>query len=561
MFDISKVDENFPLPEYRPGQRAAIIKTLESFNSGCRYVLLEAPTGSGKSAIGFTIGQLAEKSYYLAPQKFLQDQLTSDFGDYGRHTGERYPMIDLKGRNAYTCNFWNRALADKGFDWSEWGENEDEIKQKFGELSTRKFGCDRGQCKRDGQSKLPYCVDYEKGIVECPYYVRMREARASKICLMNFHSFLFQTSVVKSFKKRQLLIIDEAHNTEDVLLKFVELKLSDRHFQSMGVRFPFRKSVDEYVAYFREIELEEKINHKLKEAIASLDTKSEEEWKNQLLRYSILLEADPTQWVSMFEESDNGVSRTITLKPIFIDKFAQRYIFDQADYVLFMSATILSKRAVCEALGVKVQEAKMFRLNSTFPVENRPLYFRPSGRMGYEYKKATLPKMVEDINNICKHHQNERGIIHTHSFDILSTLIENCAPEVRSRFLHQRDSEFDGNKQALLKRHSETPNSIIIAPAMHEGLDLKDDLGRFQIICKVPYPSKNDPQIAARMEISGEYYNWRAATKLTQSYGRIIRHDADWGCTYVLDADFKRFVQNCDDMLPTWFQEAIIWEG
>jgi Rad3-related DNA helicase len=95
---------------------------------------------------------------------------------------------------------------------------------------------------------------------------------------------------------------------------------------------------------------------------------------------------------------------------------------------------------------------------------------------------------------------------------------------------------------------------------MHEGLDLKDDLGRFQIICKVPYPSIKDPQIAKRKEESSDYYAWLTATKLVQQYGRIVRHVDDYGITYILDSDFKFFAYHNGEMLPDWFTEAIIYE-
>jgi hypothetical protein len=106
---------------------------------------------------------------------------------------------------------------------------------------------------------------------------------------------------------------------------------------------------------------------------------------------------------------------------------------------------------------------------------------------------------------------------------------------------------------------SKIADAVILAPAMHEGLDLKDDLGRFQIICKVPYPSKGDPQVSARMELAPKYYDHRTMTKLIQSCGRIIRHENDHGKTYVLDEDFKRFMGRNSKMVPKWFAKSIVW--
>jgi ATP-dependent DNA helicase DinG len=554
MFNLDEIDNHFPLKSYRPLQKTAIEKCLKAFNDGVKFVFLEAPTGSGKSAIGFTMAQMAQNAYYICPQKFLQDQLSTDFGDVGKHVGDHWPMVELKGRNAYPCNYWERALQDEDFEWGKTESEMNEKRTRYLDLAQQRLGCDKGQCKRGGKSKLPYCENH------CPYLNQMNKAKASKICLMNFHSFLFQTAVIPNFQPRELLIIDEAHNTEDVLLKFVEMKISDRHFGNMGIRFPKFETVSEYLQYFIEIKLEDIIVEKIKWAKAQLDTREEDEWKNQLLRYKLLLEAKPEEWVCIWEEVESKASRTITIKPIFVDKFANQYLFSGAKHVLFLSATILSKEAMCSALGIGA-DSKLFRLNSSFPVQNRPMYFRPSGSMSFKNKAMTLPKMLEDVIQIARHHQEERGIIHTHNFEILNYIWNNAPVDVKARLLQQKDIEFENNKQLMLDKHKRSLNSIIIAPAMHEGLDLKDDLGRFQIICKVPYPSKNDPQIAARMEISSEYYNWRAATKLTQQYGRIYRHEGDYGTTYVLDADFKRFIESAERMLPGWFKEAIVWKS
>lgn len=899
MITEEQIDQAFPLSSYRPGQKTVISKVLEAFESGKKFVFVEAPVGSGKSVIGYTIAQLIGDSYYLAPQKFLQNQLSEDFGEQGKHLKEgNAPLIELKGRNSYPCDFWRKALADKGYKWDS-----DEQKKRAFELAGGWVGCDKGECKRKKRSRLDYCESF------CKYFIQLAKAINSQICLMNYHSFLYQTNFTQSFGRRRLLILDEClhphtyietdqgrlaignivnksikcnvlsynhkekrleykpivrwlkrskqwtyqvlagnrvfyatadhkiytpqgkrklselnvgdlviinepsitetqkqlllgsllgdanvhtvkprgnrtrnikkgirarvrfqhgpkqswytdwkynlikehvntppktvsnkgftktlrrfstkcnlngivrdtivnnkktinqkwldqvsslglaiwlmddgsitngcialhtegyslrgnnilcdwlnnkwgiackvlsykrkdrknvyyyivlsregtralagvvakyipekmryklpkgnyeqydksleskrsdqiseqpillikkyqysttydlevadnhnffagstlvsncHQSEDVLSKFVEISLSDRHFQTFDIRFPKYETVKEYVNYFNMIELDKKILDRINWCKANDDMKGEDEWKNLLFKYGFLLVANPDEWVCNFE--DKGPQRIISIKPIFVDEFANKYIFDYADHILLMSSTILSKEIVGRSLGIDLSQSKFFKMGNTFPTQNRPIIYTPAGSMSYTNKAETMPKMIKAVNEICKKHENERGIIHTHTFEISQTLAAKCDPEVRSRFLLQRD--FDGDKQKLLEEHRNRPNTVIVAPAMHEGLDLKDDLGRFQMICKVPYPSKNDPQIAARMDISSEHYAWMTACKIIQSYGRVVRHKEDWGKTYILDGDFKRFFSNTKDLLPSWFQEAVIW--
>ena len=93
------------------------------------------------------------------------------------------------------------------------------------------------------------------------------------------------------------------------------------------------------------------------------------------------------------------------------------------------------------------------------------------------------------------------------------------------------------------------------------GRDLKDDLSRFQIICKVPYPNANsDKQLKLRTKANWHYYLWLTALKLVQSYGRSVRSDTDHAQTYILDADFDKFVKMARKMLPAWFLGAILWQ-
>jgi Rad3-related DNA helicase len=54
-------------------------------------------------------------------------------------------------------------------------------------------------------------------------------------------------------------------------------------------------------------------------------------------------------------------------------------------------------------------------------------------------------------------------------------------------------------RQAALEEHLMRPEpTVLLTPSMTEGLDLVDDLARWQVICKLPYPYLGDPQVAAR---------------------------------------------------------------
>jgi ATP-dependent DNA helicase DinG len=112
--------------------------------------------------------------------------------------------------------------------------------------------------------------------------------------------------------------------------------------------------------------------------------------------------------------------------------------------------------------------------------------------------------------------------------------------------------------EVIAEHVNSTRPTVLISPSLYTGLDLKDDLSRFQIITKVPYPDISDRWINEKRKMSGQWYNWQTALKLVQGYGRSIRSKEDWAITYVLDSGFENFVRKNKDILPDWFTQAIV---
>jgi Rad3-related DNA helicase len=447
-------------------------------------------------------------------------------------------IVDLKGRNAYECQLASRL----------------KIKEKL--------FCNKGLCKQKGKSKLPECVDKKHDVIHCHYFKRLAAAKAAPIALFNFKSFLFQANYARQFGKRNLLIIDEAHNTESQLMDFVVISLSDKDFSEDHIVFPMLDSPKEYLAYFESIDLAGLISTKVKQAKACNNFDTAERWEGLKLRYESFVDnVEHHEFVSEYKVQRKGKHgrpyRVVTLKPLFVRQYAEEMLFSYGEKVMLMSATILDHRVLCDNLGIPLEQVEYIHAPSTFPVENRIIRLRYAGNMSFKEKKATLPKLVEKIERGLDIHKQERGIIHTHSFEITNYIRDNIDRKYLARLLFQEDFP---DKDALLKCHNGLSNSVIVAPAMHEGLDLKDSLSRFQMICKVPYPDgKNDKQLKERTKLSWQYYVWLTCLKLVQSYGRSIRSETDYANTYILDAQFDKFYKQARKMLPAWFIDAILW--
>ncbi len=114
-----------------------------------------------------------------------------------------------------------------------------------------------------------------------------------------------------------------------------------------------------------------------------------------------------------------------------------------------------------------------------------------------------------------------------------------------------------GSRERAISDHYEsTEPTILASPSMTEGLDLKDDLSRIQIITKVPYPFL-DPYNRVRMQRDPKWYQLQTALTLVQATGRSVRSVDDYALTVILDQDFGRFLSQNQDILPKWWLDSI----
>jgi Rad3-related DNA helicase len=94
---------------------------------------------------------------------------------------------------------------------------------------------------------------------------------------------------------------------------------------------------------------------------------------------------------------------------------------------------------------------------------------------------------------------------------------------------------------------------------MTEGLDLRDDLSRFQVIPKVPFPNLADPFVKAKKDRDPDWYQWQTALTIVQATGRSVRSAEDHCVSYILDSDFNHFLRNAESILPQWWKESIVF--
>ena len=89
----SQVKANFPFPQKRQRQEHILKEICDAFNSGYKRIILEAPTGFGKSPLAVSFALTLGSSYICTSTKELQSQYANDFS---------YLKV-VKGKSNFPC--------------------------------------------------------------------------------------------------------------------------------------------------------------------------------------------------------------------------------------------------------------------------------------------------------------------------------------------------------------------------------------------------------------------------------------------------------------------------
>ena len=538
----------FPFSKIRKEQREAIEFAIDSFENGKKIVILELGTGVGKSATGITIARYMEAhgaalkneqgdqltgAYVVTTQKILQEQYLRDFG---LQSGKGL-VRSIKSSNNYTCSFYTeQSCAESKRILSRLGK----------QLNGTEF---QKHCKQ-----------------QCKYSIEKQEFIDSPIAVTNFPYILAESNYSGKLEPRSMLVVDEAHNCESELGKFIEVTFSEKFAKDVlkckppktdsqasifdWVKTTYRKAAKKYASDL------EKSLVKLSGDIEGYGTfsKQYEMLEKHLGKIDQFMEVyKQDNWamnVSVPPSDNRKAGKKYEFKPINVSLYSFPTFFRLGGRVLLMSATIVDKDIFCESLGIEKNEAAYLSIQSPFPLKNRPIHYLPVGSMSKNNIESTLPKMAEVVKMLLEKHANEKGIIHCANYRVAKYIQEN----VESSRLMIHDSL---NRDEVLKLHVQSKDpTVLLSPSMMEGVDLYDDLSRFQIICKIPFPYLGDLVVQKRMEKNKFWYPYMTAKSVIQSLGRSIRNESDFAESYILDSDWERFYRNNKKMFPPEFNRT-----
>lgn len=222
----------------------------------------------------------------------------------------------------------------------------------------------------------------------------------------------------------------------------------------------------------------------------------------------------------------------------------------KTEKIVLLSATIGEKDI--QFMGLANRRVKFIDVKSPIPAERRAIKLDFVGNMSYATQDANLDALIEKIRTLRDSHDGN-GFVHA-SYS-LAQKIKARLNEPWAMF-HDRD-----NKQSAYNSFSQRPASdraVMIGSGMSEGVDMKEEVARWQAIAKIPFPSLGEPAVRWVANNDRDYYGWMVARDVMQSAGRVCRSPDDFGHTYILDSSWDRWYTNTSHMLPQWFTEAIV---
>jgi Rad3-related DNA helicase len=443
--------------------------------------------------------------------------------------------------------------------------------------------CDKGQCQervsKKGKEVIEICkfkptikqVEEKTHDSEsCSYYLQKYEALVAPHSLWNYHAFFqimkFNKKLFEDYLDRKVSVFDEAHKIEDQIIQFVgfdifagqvtECNLNSEKYDFTDLDSMIKLTDDMAFSYAKQIK-------DIKESAAfqnnpdfELITRLERRY-DKSAQAKIDIMGDKDNFIVNDPLKDlNGNFRTISVKPIDVSKFAKTFF--ETEYQIFMSATI-NKQSFCENMGfVKDEVAFVDTPKSPFPIEHRQIDLLNIRRLSYGSTQEDELEVIKTIDRILDEHSNERGLILTSSIPRCQKILRFLSPKNTRRIRICHSINKDGKTQdEVITEHGSDPTGVLLSSSLWEGVDLKDDLSRFQIIAKVPYPNYKEKRTKAKMDKFPLWYTSQTLTKLLQGFGRSIRSNDDWAKTYVLDTAVNNVFFKAQQMIPKAYYDVL----
>jgi Rad3-related DNA helicase len=370
------------------------------------------------------------------------------------------------------------------------------------------------------------------------------------ISIMNPEYFLYESNNVGMFSGRGFVTLDEADKWGDILMSFIELKISDSMITKYGITHPRYKTKPESWQQWAH-ETIQIVNDQLSKLTGLFGVEDlREQQKLERLKSKLMFFEKEANDNWIYDSSNN------VFKPIKIAPYCEQFLWRHAEKFLLMSATLAPMPLLCVDLGIDIKDAACFDVPSIFASEQNLVHVRPVADMSFKTQDNDFDKMIFELDHIMDEHPDVKGLVHCVSYSRRDRILRS------SRHYDRLITHNPNDREAKLNQFINNPEPLVfLSPAVERGIDLRDDLCRFIVLTKVPFSNLHDDrQAAARYYSSSDGKKWYAsqtARRIVQCLGRGCRSEADYCSNYILDKNFIRFYGENRLMFPRWWRDTV----
>jgi Rad3-related DNA helicase len=433
-----------------------------------------------------------------------------------------------------------------------------------------------GECRTKGSGKDIPCYS------DCPYFSRRDNAAYSKTALLNYSYWLLQLNYVlekqgamAKFDKRNFCFFDEAHKVQDIVQGHFSPRISHRISETVS------DYIDAYSADVSSVRNNSRDVRKEVDAICSA-TDPKDMIRSMASLKALLAEVKKTKdsftqycgrkWKfgepvpahivraqrnidrisdtyckiedyleclqderDLVKISDRKDERAFSFKNLNESGLIKKTLLEKSGFKTFMSATLGNPESYAKFIGLEKWD--YIEIDNQFDLEKSPIFFFRGYKLNWTNREKNFPKVLEVCDKIIAKHSDDRGIVHSSSFLLANDIVNSSSAS--DRFITYSTSS---EKEDAIQRFKESKNGVLIGPSLLEGLSFDDDLSRFQIFFKVPFPNVSDEFMKKLLEMYPEKYMAKTANNIIQGTGRSVRSRDDWAITYIIDSCFDQLL-------------------
>lgn len=530
---------NFP-SEYKPNEAQEYIlsELSKALESDHKYIIIQAPTASGKSMISKTLANMSNEPEDEYCRLVQNDKIL--------HPGVGYEPSEHP--------YWGCAIL------TSTKSLQDQYGNLFADGSVAKgkvnypcdisdeLNCQHGYCMISPNQK-DKC--YKE--CRCPYMNALKSALVNKCA---FYSYSMYGCLNSKIKRRQFVVCDEASELENEIVSEYSASFNLEYLKKVvGIFPPTPSSIQNKTEWWVWLQ---NISALATSIMSNLTHEAQKNKKLPKAKYTqmrqltdllTMLNTITDSW-DMTEYIIQRTETGIEFKPYQVNQLAGSF-FNHAERVILMSATIVDVKRFAATLGIN--EYYYIDAPCTLDAKKAPILCSNDTWLSYKTKDQVLPKIMSKVQKVCDTFSTKKGLIHTHSMEILRYVKKNINDN--DRCIYREDGVVN---ESVLKAHSESDKpTIMVSPSMTHGIDLKGELGEFQIIMKAPYPPLGDARVKKKFEADKQWYTNCMLSTLIQAAGRCNRVKSDESVTFIMDTNAVEAIKRNKNILPKYFLDRI----